>query len=97
MIIINEIVDICFLIDILVVFRTTYIDTKIGEEVVNSKQIAMMYLKKQFWIDFLAMIPLDLITSVITFNIIFKDVSFKKFVEELLTLGSTKTYQSFQA
>eukprot|EP00347_Sterkiella_histriomuscorum_P003990 403362169 len=62
--IINNIVDFCFFLDIIVVFRTTFSDLQSGEEVTDSKRLAKNYLKDRFWIDFLAMIPLDYITSV---------------------------------
>mgnify|MGYP001807181807 CR=1 FL=1 len=46
MTIVNEFVDIAFLSDILVVFRTSYYDSKIGEEILSSKLIAKRYLRK---------------------------------------------------
>lgn len=58
---INSVIDVCFLIDLLVNFRTTYIHPKTGNEILHPKQIASDYLKGRFWIDFLATAPFDLV------------------------------------
>lgn len=54
----NAIIDFLFLIDIIVVFRTSIIGDN-GEIVTNQKTIAIKYLKGSFTIDFLSTIPLD--------------------------------------
>ena len=59
--IMNSFIDIFFFIDIIVNFRTTYMNTKTAEEITAPQQIAMNYLKTRFIIDFLATIPFDLI------------------------------------
>ena len=41
--ILNSMIDICFLLDIIITFRTTYIDWK-GNEVAEPKRIALNYL-----------------------------------------------------
>lgn len=56
--IIDHVVDACFILDILFVFRTAYLDES-GNEITNSKLIAKHYLKSRFWIDFLCTIPFD--------------------------------------
>jgi hypothetical protein len=61
----NILVDLIFLLDILVNFRTTYIDSH-GEEVVDPRRIAYNYLKLSFWVDLCATIPLDSILHGIT-------------------------------
>jgi len=60
---INYFVDLCFLLDIIVVFRTTFTDEKTGKEESNPKKIAVRYLKSRFWIDLLATLPMDEIMS----------------------------------
>jgi hypothetical protein len=50
-----------FFIDILIVFRTTYVDSYTGEEILYSKRIVWNYLFGRFWIDLLATIPFDVI------------------------------------
>ena len=54
----NAIIDFLFLIDIIVVFRTSIIGDN-GEIVIDQKTIAIKYLKGSFMIDFLSTIPLD--------------------------------------
>jgi len=54
----NSIIDVSFLIDIIVVFRTT-ITGEDGEDVYDSKVIAKNYLAGQFIIDALSTIPFD--------------------------------------
>jgi hypothetical protein len=51
-------VDVLFLFDILVNFRTTFYNTR-GEEVYNPKQIATNYIKSSFLLDILSCIPFD--------------------------------------
>lgn len=62
---INSVVDICFVIDLVITFRTTYIHQKTGNEIINPRTIAKDYLKGRFWIDFLATFPFDLIGELI--------------------------------
>ena len=49
-------------------FRTTFLDTYTGEEIIDGKRIAMNYLKGRFWFDFLATIPFDLIAALSNTN-----------------------------
>ena len=56
--IINAIVDCCFFIDILVTFNTAIPVSQI-KIVEDRKEIAVIYLKKWFWIDLLVTIPYD--------------------------------------
>jgi hypothetical protein len=54
----NSAIDVCFLVDIIIVFRTT-ITGDDGEEVHNPKTIAKEYLTGNFLIDLLSTIPFD--------------------------------------
>lgn len=64
-IIVEYIIDICFFIDILVAFRTTYINSKTGFEVVEGSKIALNYingdyiLTGRFFVDLAASIPFE--------------------------------------
>jgi hypothetical protein len=60
---VNLFLDLFFLIDIFVNFRTTYVDNFSGEEVTNGKKIAMNYLCGRFCIDLVSMIPFDSFTN----------------------------------
>lgn len=59
-VIIDLIVDIMFLIDIFITFRTTYV-SKDGEAVYEPMLIAMNYLKSWFALDCISAMPYDLI------------------------------------
>lgn len=57
-------VDLFFVVDIIITFRTTYIDPISGEEVMDAKMIAKKYLRSfQFYIDVISTIPLDQIST----------------------------------
>jgi hypothetical protein len=58
---INTFVDMCFVMDILIVFRTTILDEESGEEIKNANKIAKMYIHGRFTIDFLSTVPFDTI------------------------------------
>nr|GMD29469.1 putative cyclic nucleotide-gated ion channel 15 [Ipomoea batatas] len=63
LVIIRSIVDVLFTIHVLVRFRTAYIAPSSqvfgrGELVVDSSKIALRYLRKGFWIDLVAALPL---------------------------------------
>jgi Ion transport protein len=56
----NNLIDIAFVVDIVLNFRTTINNPLTGEEILNSKVIAMSYLKSRFVLDLIATIPYDL-------------------------------------
>jgi hypothetical protein len=56
----NFVIDFIFFIDILICFRSSYINSK-GDEETNSWKMAFNYLKSTFIIDFLATVPFDTI------------------------------------
>ncbi|EDO47123.1 predicted protein, partial [Nematostella vectensis] len=58
--IVNLIVDLMFVVDILINFRSTYTRQGTDELVSNPRKIACNYLKSWFVIDFLAAIPFEL-------------------------------------
>jgi hypothetical protein len=56
----NSLIDLVFTFDIILRFRTTYIDSISGEEVMDSMLIAKRYAKSvTFVIDVLSTVPLD--------------------------------------
>ncbi|CAI2368538.1 unnamed protein product [Moneuplotes crassus] len=57
--ILNWFIDIFFMLDILMNFRTTINDDETGGEISDPFKIAFNYLKGKFWIDLLASIPFD--------------------------------------
>lgn len=63
--IINGAIDVSFIVDVIISFRTTYIHPRTGNEIVLPKDIAKGYLKGRFWIDFLASAPFDSIGLIV--------------------------------
>lgn len=60
LVIVDYVVDIMFIIDIFINFRTTYVDS--NNEVISSPcRIAVHYMKTWFIIDMLAAIPFELL------------------------------------
>lgn len=59
LVIIDLVVDLMFIADILINFRTTYLQN--GEVVMEQKKIAINYVKGWFVIDTIAAIPFDLL------------------------------------
>lgn len=54
----NKFTDLSFLLDIILNFRTTYVN-QIGEEEKLPYNIAINYLKFRFWIDIISTIPFE--------------------------------------
>ena len=59
-IVIDFIIDFLFFADIIVTFRSVFINDR-GQEVNRAKLIALNYIKCMFWVDLSATIPLDVI------------------------------------
>ena len=89
----NYIVDAFFFLDILVSFRTTYINERTGAEVKDVKLIGRYYLRGQFTIDLLATLPFDAIGEVLfsSDNATFKIFGALKLVR-VLRLSKIITY-----
>lgn len=54
-----EFIDICFLIDIVLTFFSSYSDPLTNDEVTNLRKIAVNYLKGWFFFDAASLVPLD--------------------------------------
>lgn len=57
--VLDVIIDVIFFFDIVLNFRTTYA-TDSGKLVVDQKNIALLYLKTWFFIDFISFLPLEI-------------------------------------
>jgi len=64
------VIDWLFIADILLNFRTIYIDPRNDTAVSDSKKICFNYLKGRFIIDLLASVPFDFFASLIDSSII---------------------------
>ena len=53
----NYSIDVCFFIDIIINFNTTFLDPETGEEQKTRKEIVLNYLTGMFLIDFMATVP----------------------------------------
>ena len=62
----NGIIDIMFMIDIFINFRSSYIVEETGDEIRDCKSIALNYMKGRFWIDLVACLPLDFLSYAIS-------------------------------
>ena len=63
--VLNFCIDFLFLVDILLSFRTTYINDRTGAEIREVKLMAKNYLRGQFTIDLLATIPFDALAKLL--------------------------------
>ena len=54
---IDAMVDFIFLIDIIITFRTTYLDTDLGKEETDTHKIASTYLRGSFAVDLASSVP----------------------------------------
>ena len=58
---VDRVIDVLFLTDIVLNFRTTYVNPKTNLEVVSASRIACNYFSsRRFWIDVLASIPFEM-------------------------------------
>ena len=57
----DQIIDLLFMFDILINFRSCYIDSRTDELVEDTKMIAKNYIKGRFWVDLVASLNFDLI------------------------------------
>ena len=87
----NFFIDFCFFVDILVSFRTTFINEKTGAEIRDVKLIAKFYIKGQFTIDVLATLPFDTIGEMFGGNDSLKVLGALKLVR-VLRLNKIITY-----
>lgn len=58
-------IDLIFVLDIILAFRTTFINANNGLEIRNINEIARYYLQGQFTIDLLATLPFDTFAEII--------------------------------
>ena len=59
----TAIIDICFFIDIIIIFRTAIYGENM-DLVTEPRAIAVNYLAGNFWIDFLSTVPLDTLAGI---------------------------------
>ena len=99
--ILEHFIDICFIIDVFIAFRTTFINSKTGFEVVEGSKIALNYiLSGRFFVDLAASIPFENIYTMLVVvdegsNAELKLLGLLKLVR-LLRLGRIIRYMKFK-
>ena len=61
----NTGIDLAFLADIIINFRTSYVSNKSGEQITEKARIFRNYCMGRFWLDLAATIPIDRIYTLI--------------------------------
>ena len=61
---VDSMINLIFIIDVIINFRTTFIHKVTGEEIIEAKKIAINYIKSRFLIDLIASIPFDNIADI---------------------------------
>ena len=61
----NSFIDLLYMFDIFINFRTSYIEARTGEEIFDLKRIAVSYAKGRFCIDIISSIPFNILTLMI--------------------------------
>jgi len=59
----DQVIDLLFILDIIITFRTVYIDPKSEEVISDSKRIAINYLQGRLIIDLLASFPFEIVAG----------------------------------
>ena len=93
----DYVIDMCFIFDIIVNFRSCYIDSRTDELIDDPKMITKNYLKGRFWVDLVASCNFDLIFQILAPNM--SDNAFTSLfgmlkLVRLLRLGRMVTYLS---
>lgn len=65
----NNCIDFCFFIDIVLTFNTSFIHPMTGDEILTHKAIAYNYISGQFLIDLVSTIPLEEFITIFNPNI----------------------------
>ena len=93
----DYVIDMCFIFDIIVNFRSCYVDSRTDELVDDPKKITKNYLKGRFWVDLVASCNFDLIFLILApdmgDNAVTSLFGMLKLVR-LLRLGRMVTYLS---
>ena len=66
LIVLNIAIDLAFLADIVINFRTTYVSNKNGEQIIETRRIFRNYCMGRFWLDLVATIPFEWINLLFT-------------------------------
>ena len=59
----NVFIDLAYLMDVVLSFRTSYINQMTGDEITTPREITKNYLLGRFTVDFISVVPFDRIFS----------------------------------
>jgi hypothetical protein len=62
----DNIIDLLFIVDIFVAFRTTFYDFETGDEIFAPQKTAKQYMKTRFFIDLVSTVPVDTVAYIFT-------------------------------
>jgi len=60
----NWIIDLAYFLDVVLCFRTSYINQMTGDEITTSREITKNYLTGRFTVDFISVVPFDRLCSI---------------------------------
>lgn len=86
----DTIVDLLFAFDIIINFRTGYIDPKTDTLIMDTSRISANYIKGRFWVDLVASIPFEFLTVILSTDRL-KIIGMLKLVR-LMRLGRMVTF-----
>ena len=55
----NWLIDLAYFLDVVLCFRTSYINQMTGDEITTSREITKNYLTGRFMVDFISVVPFD--------------------------------------
>jgi len=59
----NLFIDFCYFIDMILSFRTSYINPMTGSEIVSKREVTINYLTGRFWVDLISTVPFDMLVK----------------------------------
>jgi potassium voltage-gated channel Eag-related subfamily H protein 7 len=93
----ETIIDVLFILDIVITFRTMYFSNRTGEKIADSKKIAKNYVfRGRFIFDVLSAIPVDLLNLSSKQNKYFYIAKFLK-LTRLFRLGKIVSFLRYKA
>tara|TARA_B110000285_G_C14981699_1_gene541721 strand:- start:437 stop:985 length:549 start_codon:yes stop_codon:yes gene_type:complete len=77
--VVNRVIDVIYFIDIILSFRTTYVNPMTGDEVYDAKKISLRYIYGTFWPDIISTVPFDAMLMGLDKNFLGTKINAKRF------------------
>ncbi|XP_054749999.2 potassium voltage-gated channel subfamily H member 8-like [Lytechinus pictus] len=95
--ILDIIIEIIFIIDVAINFRTTYV-SKSGKVVYEARAIGLNYLRSWFFIDLLAAVPFDILTQIFSLKLdTIQLIKLARLLRLLRLLNKIERYSQYSA